>query len=129
MEKNKLSLRFISYGYKHGNRPAGEVGIDVRSLINPFWELSLRPLTGKDPEIKEYILKDPRTAEILDEIEKRVEDEISTAIKEGKDHLDIYICCTGGQHRSVFAAEWLYSIYKDKYPSEVVHRDLDKRNT
>lgn len=129
MEKKTPSLRFISYGYKHGDRPKGAFGIDVRSLINPFWEPSLRELTGKDQEIKDYILKDARTAGILEEIQKRVEKAISDAKNEGKDHLDIYLVCTGGQHRSVFAAEWLYSLYKNEYQCEVHHRDLDKRNT
>lgn len=120
-----MKLNIITCGIKYGKAPEGDIVFDVRDLTNPFWQNGLRALTGLDKEVGDFIEKDPKTAGILEGIKKRLDEEIG---KTDKEELTIVLCCTGGQHRSVFVSEWLKEQYQKDHEVSIVHRDLVKRS-
>ena len=88
----------------------------------------LRPLTGIDAEVKDYVLKSPLTKEFLDKYSQLLNFLIPLYIAEGKNHLVIAIGCTGGQHRSVAIANYLGEVLiKNDYQVTIKHRDIEKR--
>ena len=94
----------MSFGYKYGIPLDTDLLVDVRFLPNPYYMPELRPLTGIDAEVKDYVLKSPLTKEFLDKYSQLLNFLIPLYIAEGKNHLVIAIGCTGGQHRSVAIA-------------------------
>lgn len=116
-----------SFGFKYGIPADSDNIIDVRFLPNPFYIPELKPLSGKDKEIQDYLLSYPETTEYKDKIIELFKFTIPYYIKEGKGRLHIGVGCTGGRHRSVYIAECLYEAIKEAgYKAILHHRDIDK---
>jgi UPF0042 nucleotide-binding protein len=124
----KLALTFTSFGHKHGLPRDADTIIDVRFLPNPHWEATLRPLTGFDPQVVEYIAKGGKLQAFYDQLDPLLDFLIPEYIAEGKAHLGIAIGCTGGRHRSVAIAEALATRFRgrDDVDVEVAHRDVGR---
>jgi UPF0042 nucleotide-binding protein len=127
-EPGKLAVTFGSFGYKHGPARDADVVLDVRFLPNPHWEPALRPLTGFDRRIVEYVGRDGRLKEFYDRVLPLLQYLLPQYVAEGKAHLVVAIGCTGGRHRSVVIAEDLAAHFRDdgRFFVEVQHRDVDR---
>jgi UPF0042 nucleotide-binding protein len=127
-EPGKLAITFGSFGHKHGPARDADVVLDVRFLPNPHWEPALRPLTGFDRRIIEYVGRDGRLKQFYDRVLPLLEYLLPQYVAEGKAHLVVAIGCTGGRHRSVVIAEDLAAHFRDdgRYFVEVQHRDVDR---
>jgi UPF0042 nucleotide-binding protein len=127
-EPGKLAITFGSFGHKHGPAREADLVLDVRFLPNPHWEPDLRPLTGFDRRIIEYVGKDGRLKEFYDRVLPLLEYLLPQYVAEGKAHLVVAIGCTGGRHRSVVIAEDLAAHFRDdgRYFVEVQHRDVER---
>jgi UPF0042 nucleotide-binding protein len=125
---SKLSVTFTSFGHKHGPPRDADLAFDVRFLSNPHYEPDLRPLTGFDQRIVEYVARDGRLKEFYDHVVPLLEYLLPEYVAEGKSHLVVAIGCTGGRHRSVVIAEDLGAHFRrgDDYFVEVQHRDVDR---
>ena len=125
MFKN-LAITFESFGYKNGVPDDADLLFDVRMLDNPFYVEKLRSKTGNDKEVKNYVLKSKVTQRYLKKLIPYLDFYFKTYNNEEKRHLTICIGCTGGQHRSVTIANYLYAYYKDKYMCYIVHKDIPR---
>jgi UPF0042 nucleotide-binding protein len=127
-EPGKLAVTFGSFGHKHGPARDADLVLDVRFLPNPHWEPQLRPLTGFDRRIIEYVGRDGRLKQFYDRVLPLLEYLLPQYVAEGKAHLVVAIGCTGGRHRSVVIAEDLGAHFRDdgRYFVEVQHRDVDR---
>jgi UPF0042 nucleotide-binding protein len=124
----RLAVTFTSFGHKHGPPRDADLALDVRFLPNPHYEASLRPLTGFDQRIVDYVGRDGRLQEFYDHVLPLLEYLLPQYVNEGKAHLVVAIGCTGGRHRSVAIAEHLAAAFRDRdeYFVEVQHRDVDR---
>ena len=125
-DENNLSLSFVSFGYKNGLPEDADNIFDVRFLNNPFYDPKLKKKTGKDKAVKDFVLNSKNTEQYLKKLTAYIDLMLKQYSKEEKRHLTIAIGCTGGQHRSVVVANYLYNIYKDKYVCYIRHREIDK---
>lgn len=126
-KQGKMLINILSFGFKHGIPLEGDLIFDVRFLPNPFYIEHLRPQSGKDKEVKEYVLGFPETMEFINKLEDMIDFLIPFYIKEGKYQLVIGIGCTGGQHRSVTISNHLYESLKEKgHWVAINHRDVNK---
>lgn len=122
-----LTINIISFGFKFGIPLDADMVFDVRFLANPYYVDSLKNLTGKDDEVKKYIMKWPITEQFYKKFLDLIEFLIPEYEKEGKSHLSIAIGCTGGHHRSVATALKLENFLTNKnYKVTVDHRDINK---
>jgi UPF0042 nucleotide-binding protein len=123
-----LSVTFMSFGFKHGPPRDGDLAFDVRFLSNPHYEPDLRPLTGLDPDVVEYIARDGRLDQFYDRMHPLLDFLLEQYVDEGKAHLVIAVGCTGGRHRSVAICEHLAERYRERDDLNVAvsHRDIDK---
>ncbi|HEV3035435.1 MAG TPA: RNase adapter RapZ [Solirubrobacteraceae bacterium] len=124
----RLSVTFMSFGFKHGPPREEDLAFDVRFLANPHYEPELRELTGLDRAVVEYIARDGRLDELYARLESLLDFLLPQYVAEGKAHLVIAIGCTGGRHRSVAIAEHLAERYRAQEDLDVAvaHRDLEK---
>ena len=120
-------VTLMSFGYKHGLPPDADVVIDCRFLPNPHWVEGLRPMTGLDPEVQDYVASFELTGEFLDRLESLLDLLLPAYVNEGKSVLTIAFGCTGGRHRSVSIAERLAGWLRDRGTEpRVRHRDVAK---
>lgn len=124
--EENLSLSFVSFGFKNGVLEDADNVFDVRFLDNPFYDPKLKKKTGKDKAVREFVLNSKMTSAYLKKLVNYLDFMFKAYSKEEKRHLTIAIGCTGGQHRSVVIAEYLYKLYKDKYVCYINHRELEK---
>ncbi len=124
-----FSISFISFGYKNGVPMDADLMIDVRFLPNPYWEVELRPYSGNDECIYSYVIDKPETQEFLKRLVSFLDYAFEEYVKEGKNHFTVAIGCTGGQHRSVSVANYLYNHYKSQYNSYIEHRDVQEHDS
>jgi UPF0042 nucleotide-binding protein len=124
----RLAVTFTSFGHKHGPPRDADLAFDVRFLPNPHYEPDLRPLTGFDKPIVDYVGRDGRLEEFYGYVIPLLEFLLPQYVAEGKAHLMVAIGCTGGRHRSVAIAEHLAEVFRDRdeYFVEVAHRDVDR---
>ena len=124
----QLAVTFESFGFKYGAVRDPDLMFDVRFLPNPHYEPGLRPLTGNDGEVVEFINRDGDLDGFYEHLHPLLDYLLPQYLAEGKAHLVISIGCTGGRHRSVAVAEHLADRYgqSDQYLVEVVHRDITK---
>ena len=124
----KLAVTVMSYGFKHGTPRDADLNFDVRFLPNPHYESDLRPLTGRDDAVREYVENSDGLSEFYDRLFPLLDYLLPQYENEGKAHLTIGIGCTGGRHRSVVIGEHLASVYRERgeYLVDVVHRDIEK---
>ena len=102
-----LQISLISFGFKHGVPMDVDMVFDVRFLPNPHWDDNLRPLSGLDAPVRDYVLSQPLTSEFIDRIESLVTLTLPAYLHEGRSYLTIGVGCTGGRHRSVAVTEEL----------------------
>ena len=122
-----LQTSVVSFGYKHGLPLDVDLVFDCRFLPNPHWVDHLRPLTGLDEPVREYVGSQPETKEFFQRLDDLLELLLPAFIKEGKSYLSIAVGCTGGTHRSVYMAEELGSLLRERgFEPMVKHRDLGK---
>ena len=100
-----MQVTLMSFGYKHGIPPDADLILDCRFLPNPHWVDTLRPLTGLDPEVQEYVYGFELTGDFLDRLEMLLDLLLPAYTAEGKSVLTLALGCTGGRHRSVAIAE------------------------
>lgn len=126
-EYGNFIVTIMSFGFKYGIPRDSDIVQDVRFLPNPYYDENLRPLTGNDAAVHDYVMNCDEAAEFLDKFTDLVNFLIPHYIKEGKNQLVISIGCTGGKHRSVTIANEIYDrLYKSKYTVRIVHRDTEK---
>ncbi len=127
----RLAVTFGSFGHKHGPPRDADLAFDVRFLPNPHWEADLRPLTGHDRRVVEFIEREGGLSDFYARLFPLLDFLIPQYLAEGKAHLMIAIGCTGGRHRSVVIAEHLASHFRsdDRYFIETQHRDVDRAPT
>jgi UPF0042 nucleotide-binding protein len=126
--EGRLSLMFESFGYKHGIPGDADFVFDVRSLPNPFWEHSLRPLTGRDPPVIEYLEEFDAVHTMVADLTAFLEKRIVEFSKANRSYLTIALGCTGGQHRSVYIAEKLAEHFRKAFPQVLTRHDSLHRN-
>jgi UPF0042 nucleotide-binding protein len=119
----RLSLMFESFGYKHGIPGDADFVFDVRSLPNPYWEDSLRHLTGRDPEVIEYLGGQSSVARLLASLTGFLGERIAEFAQANRSYLTVAVGCTGGQHRSVYVADRLAEHFKQSYPQVLTRHD------
>ena len=123
----QLALIFESFGFKRGIPKDADYVFDVRFLPNPHWEPELKPLTGQDQAVKDYLNSEPIVAKLTWQINNFLATWLPHIERNNRSYLTIAIGCTGGQHRSVFVAESLADSYRKSYPSvQIRHRDMPK---
>ncbi len=124
-QEEVLNVSLLSFGFKNGIPHNSELLFDVRFLPNPNFVPDLKEQTGNDPDVAEYMLKQPETEEILGRIHDMLEYLLPKYAREGKKYLTISIGCTGGRHRSVLVANELQKRLKEKGREvNLIHRDL-----
>ncbi len=122
-----LSVHCISFGFKFGLPMEADLVFDVRCLPNPFYVDELRPLTGLDPRVRDYVLEKDETRGFLERLDALVDYLLPLYAKEGKSQLVIAVGCTGGHHRSVALAQYLCDRLTARgLPTSVTHRDMQK---
>ena len=123
----RLQTSIVSFGYKHGLPLDVDLVFDCRFLPNPHWIESLRPLSGRDEAVREYVLAQPETGAFLEELDRLFALLLPAFEKERKSYLSIGVGCTGGQHRSVVMAAELARLLSERgYPTRVHHRDVGR---
>jgi UPF0042 nucleotide-binding protein len=124
---NGLTLYITSFSYRHGVPREADLVFDARFLANPHWEPTLRPLTGRDEAVVDYIRRDPDYSCFMDRLSNFLLPLLPRFQNEGKSYLTIAVGCSGGRHRSVMIADELSRILKAHgFAVAVGHRDLDR---
>lgn len=119
-----LTLMFESFGFKHGLPLDADLVFDVRCLPNPHYDTALRPLTGKDQRVVDFLEAEDEVRRMRDDIARFVATWLPAYIRDNRSYLTVAIGCTGGQHRSVYIAEWLAREFADRARVLVRHRTL-----
>jgi len=127
-ETNAMSVNVVSFGFKYGVPIDADLIFDVRFLPNPHYVEQLRPNTGREPEVYEYVMKWNETQTFLGKLLDMLNFLIPQYRKEGKSQVVIGIGCTGGKHRSVAIAEYLGKAFEgtETESVRVSHRDADR---
>jgi UPF0042 nucleotide-binding protein len=121
--EGRLALVFESFGYKHGIPGDADFVFDVRALPNPYWEHSLRRLTGKDPPVIDYLAGHPSVNHMVAALIEFLTQRIAEFTQANRSYLTIAVGCTGGQHRSVYIAERLADHFRNAYPEVMTRHD------
>ncbi|MCF1429367.1 MAG: RNase adapter RapZ [Shewanella sp.] len=128
--EKELVISFESFGFKHGMPAEADFMFDVRFLPNPHWEPELRPLTGLDQPVQDFLNRQTLVNKFIWQIENLLETWLPHLERNNRSYLTIAIGCTGGQHRSVFIAEQLAKhIAQSRHTVKVRHRELSKDET
>ena len=126
-EYNNFIINVVSFGFKYGIPRDADLVFDVRFLPNPYYDLELRPLTGNDEAIQNFVMQFDEAKEFMNKIVDRLEFLIPNYIKEGKNGLVVAVGCTGGTHRSVTLANGIFKELEAlPYSVRIVHRDIEK---
>ena len=121
-----LSLLFQSFGFKHGTPTDSDFVFDVRCLPNPHWEPTLRPKTGLDIEVVEFLQAEEEVNDMLKQISGLLQYWIPKFEQQNRYYLTVSIGCTGGQHRSVFIAQQMYDNFRDIIQNvSIRHREIE----
>ena len=123
----QMVTRIVSFGYKYGLPLNADLLFDLRFLPNPYFVPELRPLTGLDPRVADFVLQSPEAEELLGDLESMLGRMLPRYEREGKAYLTVCLGCTGGKHRSVSMAENLAKRLRTKREVVVEHRDIDGR--
>ena len=126
-ESGRLALTVITFGFKNGPPREADLLLDVRFLPNPHYREDLRPLTGRDQRVVEYVEAGDIAAEFYERLFPLLDFVLPAYVTEGKTHLTIAIGCTGGKHRSVTVADRIaqHLAGRDDVSLRVVHRDVE----
>ena len=122
-----LTVNVTSFGFKYGLPLDADIVLDVRFLPNPHWVPELRPRTGQDQAVREYVLVQDATKLFMERLEGMLEVALPGYVGEGKHYLTVAIGCTGGKHRSVVLAEELGAWLEEQgFKANVTHRDMER---
>ncbi|KRL90302.1 RNase adapter RapZ [Lactobacillus kalixensis] len=125
-QRQPFSIEVMSFGFKYGMPIDADIVMDVRFLPNPFYIPELRPFTGLDKRVFDYVMSKEETKVFYQKLLDLLETAIPGYITEGKEKLTIAIGCTGGQHRSVSIAQQLARDLAKKYPVDITHREVSR---
>ncbi len=126
-EENGIIINIISFGFKYGLPVECDLVFDLRFIANPYYIEELRPLSGKDERVRDFVLETGTAKQFLDKFTDMLEFLLPNYKNEGKTQVVIGFGCTGGRHRSVAVAEKIYNMLKAKGRRIVIeHRDIDK---
>jgi len=122
-----MQVTVLSFGYKHGLPLDADLVFDCRFLPNPHWIEELRPQTGLDPAVRDYVLGQPAAGDFLTRLVELLAHLLPAYVAEGKAYLTIAMGCTGGRHRSVALSEEIATrLRRQGYAPNVSHRDVEK---
>ncbi|HEY3431747.1 MAG TPA: RNase adapter RapZ [Rhodocyclaceae bacterium] len=121
---SSLTLLFESFGFKHGLPLDADLVFDVRCLPNPHYDPLLRPQTGQDQAVMEFLEAQPEVLKMREDIRRFIADWLPAYVRDNRSYLTVAIGCTGGQHRSVFIADWLSRQFLQQARVLVRHRAL-----
>jgi len=124
VDRTRLTLLFESFGFKHGIPLDADLVFDVRCLPNPYYNPALRPLTGNDAAVIEFLENTPAVQDMFGDISHFLERWLPCYIADNRSYLTVAIGCTGGQHRSVYFAEKLARHFEPQQQVLVRHREL-----
>jgi RNase adapter protein RapZ len=126
-EGGKLALTLLTFGFKNGPPRDADLTLDVRFLPNPHYDLELRPLTGQDEVVRQYVESGTQAGEFYGRLMPLLEFLVPAYVTEGKSHLTIAIGCTGGRHRSITVADRIRRdlAQRDDVIVRVKHRDVE----
>ncbi|MBA3655125.1 MAG: RNase adapter RapZ [Actinobacteria bacterium] len=126
-DPSRMQTAVVSFGYKNGMPLDADLVLDCRFLPNPHWIDELRPLTGLDAPVRDYVLEQPETKQFLDKLDDLLGFLLPNYVNEGKSYLTVAIGCTGGHHRSVVLGEEIAEIFRrNGFDPAVMHRDVAK---
>jgi len=121
---SKLNINITSFGFKYGNFKNAHLMFDVRFLPNPFFVKELKHKTGLSDDVYNYVLEKDETKEFIKRLDDMVNYLIPLYKKEGRHYLNIAIGCTGGKHRSVSIARYLYNKLITNYNVTILHKEI-----
>jgi UPF0042 nucleotide-binding protein len=125
--EHDLQTNVVSFGFKYGVPLDVDMVFDCRFLPNPHWVDELRPQTGLDDPVRDYVLDQPESAEFLGKVDDLLGLLLPAFVKEGKSYLSVAVGCTGGRHRSVVIADELAKLLaKRGFEPTVQHRDISR---
>ena len=126
-ELDTMQISVVSFGYKHGLPLDVDLVFDVRFLPNPHWDEDLRPLSGLDVPVRDFVMEQSLSAKFLDQLTGMLTLLLPAYKSEGKSYLTVAIGCTGGRHRSVVIAEQLKQwLIQSSHNPRVTHRDISR---
>jgi len=125
-DRSRITLLFESFGFKHGIPLDADLVFDVRCLPNPHYDPRLRPLTGRDRPVMSFLEGQPEVRQMLADIRRFVADWLPCYRRDNRSYLTVALGCTGGQHRSVYFAEWLADRFRESARVLVRHRALSQ---
>jgi UPF0042 nucleotide-binding protein len=126
-DATKLKITCVSFGFKYGIPVDADLVVDMRFLPNPHWVPELRAMTGRDPEVADYVKERPAAKTFLEQYVPVVQTVGEGYLREGKRFMTIAIGCTGGKHRSVAMTEEIASRLRELgYDARATHRDLGR---
>jgi UPF0042 nucleotide-binding protein len=120
----RLTLVFESFGWKNGPALDADFLYDVRFLPNPHYDPQLRPLTGRDAAVIEFLERETQAGLLIEDIQRFLQRWLPRFLLDQRASITVAIGCTGGRHRSVYIAETLARAFESDYPVVVRHRDL-----
>ena len=125
--RERMLVTCVAFGYKRGIPDGAAWVVDVRLLDNPYWVDELRPLDGRDPRVREFVLEQPAARDLLDNLERTLKDALPHYRERGRSHLMVAFGCTGGRHRSVAMAREMAARLEriDGVDVEFTARDLE----
>ena len=126
-ELDTIQISVVSFGYKHGLPLDVDLVFDVRFLPNPHWDEDLRPLSGLDVPVRDFVMEQSLSVKFLDQLTGMLTLLLPAYKSEGKSYLTVAIGCTGGRHRSVVIAEQLKQwLIQSSHNPRVTHRDISR---
>jgi UPF0042 nucleotide-binding protein len=123
-DQSGMTLLFESFGFKHGVPLDADLVFDVRCLPNPFYDPLLRPLTGKDAAVVQFLAANPSVQSMLADIRGFLEKWLPSFVADNRSYVTVAIGCTGGEHRSVYFVEELARYFRDSRRVLARHREL-----
>ncbi len=126
-DESTMSLLFLSFGFKHGTPVDTDFIFDVRCLPNPHWEIALRPMTGLEQPVVEFLQQKPLVEQMFKQLKEFIEYWVPHFEAENRSYLTVAIGCTGGRHRSVYLVHRLMEYFKKHRDNVLVrHRELSE---
>ncbi len=126
-DKNMFEVNIVSFGYKSGPAPSANMLFDMRFLDNPYWVEELRPLTGLDKAVRDYVTEQSLAKHFLQQLISMTSELLPAMVKRKAKSVTIAFGCTGGQHRSTSIAEYTAEELKRLFPHytiKIFHREL-----
>ena len=124
LDQSRLTLYFQSFGFKHGIPHDADMVFDSRFIPNPYYDPQLRPFTGRDQPVIDFLDAQPEAKTLLEDIYNFINKWLPQFVRDNRSSLTIAIGCTGGQHRSVYLVQKLASRFKSEQQVLVRHRNL-----